>query len=499
MFRVDVDGLRKKFAHCSKNFLLYELYQNAVDEDVRQVHMELAPLDDEHCRLIVEDDSPEGFKDLTHSYTLFRESSKLHNPEQRGIWNLGEKLVLAFCSSAAIISTKGSVLFQDGLRYHFEARRTRGTLFDGVLLMNPAEYDECCRGVSRLIPPAGKDVWFNGQLLTAPPLRHEFRVTLPTTIGDPGGSITRTRRITTVRVYDPLPGRRAAIYEMGIPVVETDDKWHYDVQQRVPLNMQRDNVTPAYLQELRVAVFNEMHTHLEEDDANADWARACTNDRRCSQAAMNTALDLRFGKKRVAYDPSDPEANKRAVAAGYVLVHGRSLSRMEWANARDAEAIRPAGQVTPSDKAWDGDHPFYIILPGEYTPGMRAVDRYVHQIAPELIGHDVAVQIVNEPMSNTLASYGPGGPLTLNYGRLGNGFFDRRTWEGLEAINDLLIHEFGHEVEGDHLSRRYYAALTMLGARLATAALHHPDYFRDMVQTWGIAERRLLPPRANLN
>jgi hypothetical protein len=30
MFRVDVKGLRRKFANKSRNFLLYELYQNAV-------------------------------------------------------------------------------------------------------------------------------------------------------------------------------------------------------------------------------------------------------------------------------------------------------------------------------------------------------------------------------------------------------------------------------------------------------------------------------------
>ena len=26
------------------------------------------------------------------------------------------------------------------------------------------------------------------------------------------------------------------LYELGIPVVETGDKWHYSVRQKVPLN-----------------------------------------------------------------------------------------------------------------------------------------------------------------------------------------------------------------------------------------------------------------------
>jgi hypothetical protein len=32
---------------------------------------------------------------------------------------------------------------------------------------------------------------------------------------------------------------------MGIPVVETGDRWHVDVAQKVPLNFDRDNLPPA--------------------------------------------------------------------------------------------------------------------------------------------------------------------------------------------------------------------------------------------------------------
>ncbi len=61
--------------------------------------------------LTVEDDAPEGFTDLTHAYTLFAPSTKRANPEQRGQFNLGEKLVLAVCEQASICTTKGTVVF----------------------------------------------------------------------------------------------------------------------------------------------------------------------------------------------------------------------------------------------------------------------------------------------------------------------------------------------------------------------------------------------------
>jgi len=45
-------------------------------------------------------------------------------------------------------------------------------------------------------------------------------------------------------------------------------------------------------------------------------------------------------------------------------------------------------------------------------------------------------------------------------------------------VNRLLIHEFAHHYESDHLSGRYYDALADLGARLARLALDTPDLFR---------------------
>src|ERR1700682_2339720 len=112
-FEVDRVGLGQQAEQHSKGRLIGELVQNALDEaGVTQIAVTLVlvpgrPLAD----LTVEDDSPEGFRDLAHAYTLFAESYKRGNPEQRGQYNFGEKLVLAVCESASISTTKGTVLF----------------------------------------------------------------------------------------------------------------------------------------------------------------------------------------------------------------------------------------------------------------------------------------------------------------------------------------------------------------------------------------------------
>src|SRR5262245_1241273 len=103
-FDVSREGLRKQAEEFSKGRLVGELVQNALDEaGVTQIAVTLAPVPGRPLAdLTVEDDSPEGFRDLAHAYTVFAESYKRGNPEQRGRYNIGEKFVLAVCENASI-------------------------------------------------------------------------------------------------------------------------------------------------------------------------------------------------------------------------------------------------------------------------------------------------------------------------------------------------------------------------------------------------------------
>jgi len=67
---------------------------------------------------------------------------------------------------------------------------------------------------------------------------------------------------------------------------------------------------------------------LPEPDQNGNWP----------------GIYARFGEKQVSYDPTDPEVNERAIAEGYTVVHGHSLSREEWENVRSAGAICQRGR-----------------------------------------------------------------------------------------------------------------------------------------------------------
>jgi hypothetical protein len=90
-FDVDKAGLAKLMAGRSKAFIVYELLQNAWDQNVTEVNVSLIHLTGSRsARIVVADDDPDGFADLRDAYTLFAESQKKGNAQQRGRVNFGE-------------------------------------------------------------------------------------------------------------------------------------------------------------------------------------------------------------------------------------------------------------------------------------------------------------------------------------------------------------------------------------------------------------------------
>jgi hypothetical protein len=481
-FDVDRAGLGKQAEQHGKGRLVGELIQNALDEaGVTQIAVTLAlvpgrPLAD----LTVADDSPEGFRDLAHAYTLFAESYKRGNPEQRGQYNFGEKLVLAVCESASIATTKGTVEFDPdaGRIEKPRQKRDRGSVFQGRIRLTREEYPEVCDYLRSLVLPEHVSVTFNGErLLSRKPIR-TFEASLETLVADEGGVMRVRVRKTQVSLLDALPGEVPSLYEMGLPIVETGDRWHVSVGQKVPLNRDRDNVRPAYLQAVRVAVLNAAHDLLMTDEeATAAWCKLAGADPRCSDQAIKHLVRLRFGEKVAAPDPSDIEAMKAFQAQGGTIVVG--LSKGEWANVKRSGAVLPAGQVCPTAKPYSSDPEARAVdlVPEEnWTEAIQNIAAYARFLAEELMDVKLVVSVVRTT-NNFIACYGAG-RLDFNLFRLGHRWFE----QGVnEDVDRLLIHEFGHQYSGDHLSEDYHEALCRLGAGLKRLALEKPDAIRSFM------------------
>jgi hypothetical protein len=149
------------------------------------------------------------------------------------------------------------------------------------------------------------------------------------------------------------------------------------------------------------------------------------------------------------------------------------LSGQEWKKAKEAGAIQSAGKLRPTAKPYGDDldgKAVTVVPPEKWTPGMRAVADYAVFLGKELMDEAVTVRFVHTT-NNFAACYAPG-KLDFNLFRLGHKFFE----QGItEEVDQLLIHEYGHQYSGDHLSEEYHEALCRLGSKLKRLALEKPD------------------------
>jgi len=468
---VNLSGLRKVLSRRGRGFAIYELVQNAWDESTTKVTIDLTIPKHGVSQLVVTDDSPKGFQNLSHAYRMFEESEKKSNPTKRGAFNLGEKLVLALCDEATITSTTGRVTFNEKGRVHSKHPNHRsevGTEFRGTLKLTVEEYENIARDVFRLIPPVA--TWFNGIAIPAREALAEVEVDLPTTIADAEGYLRRTKRRTTVYIFEPLPGETPMLYEMGIPVVETGDTWHVDVSQKVPVNMERDNVPPSYLTAIRVAVANRMQNHIDAKIAAEPWVRVATGDPRISEGTLSRVLDLRFGERRVSYDPSDVGSNREAASQDYAVVSGGSLSAGEWENARQHGLITPAGQAFPTTHG--AKTPAKVYDRSEWTPEMRSYALFVESVTPELVGHVVTLRFIKDPKMVCGQFFG-------TYYNVNLAKHNPSNWQ---ANIELMLHELAHTVvqSNDHLSHQFYETVGRLGAKLALLAVRYPALVSEL-------------------
>ncbi|KKN31476.1 hypothetical protein LCGC14_0823490 [marine sediment metagenome] len=468
-FAVDHDGLRELVAAKPAWFAIAELAQNSWDEDSTKVSIMLEKLPGRPAaRLVVEDDNPEGFRNLTHAFTLFARSDKRSDPEKRGRFNLGEKLVLARCIEAEVSTTKGTVVFnQDGTRTRRRLKRDQGTVFTGIIRMNSDEFLHACSAVQMLHPPI--PTTFNGILIEQQTPIKTFEAKLPTVMADQDGALRRTTRKTEIRIYKVRSNsERPCIYEMGIPVVATDDAYHVDVQQKVPLNMDRDNVPPSYLRKLRAVVLNHTADLLSNYEITESWVDAALEDSNIKSAAVQTVIKARFGNKVVTADPSDREAENNAKAAGYRVIHGGSFSKRQWEAIKQAEVMPPAGQVFPTKHVEysAGGTPEKIIPVEDWTKEMQAVATIAEDAARTALDiRHLSIIMVNDPKhnGNRFAAWYCDGRLHFNYRVLGKSWFRK---QNREQQLELIIHELAHAVESNHLSTRYHEACCNIGAKL---------------------------------
>lgn len=476
-FTGDKDGLAKIARRRGLAFVLFELVQNCWDTGAKKVAVDFIPTPNSpFVNLTVEDDDPDGFKNLSHAWTLYAESEKRANPNKRGFLNLGEKLVLAICEEAAVYSTTGEVHFNKEGRTVSRKKREKGTVFSARIRMTRQELSEIYAASKLLLPPVGVETRFNGNLLEPKVPLRTFEATLPTLHQDAEGILRPTRRKTAVRVYSKIEGT-SYLYEMGIPVVEIDLPWSVEVAQKALVNADRDNVTPAYKRELTVQVLNTMHDALEKSDAATPTISEALSDDRLSEQAQEAVMTLQWGKDRALLDPTDPEAAKRLQAQGVTVIPGSALPKGAAKLLRERGALRTTRELSPTYNPYSDDpnaKPAEFLPEEQWTSGMANIAAYAQALAKTLIGAEITVKFETGRFGDPWAANYGSRTLTFNYAKLGKAWFSHGP---TRTVNALLIHELAHDKVSDHLDEGFFKEVQRLGAELTELALQNPGFF----------------------
>ena len=394
-FEVDKDGLAKLQGGKPKVYILRELIQNAWDENIKECEVLLQLESNGRIRVTVIDDSPEGFRDLADSFTLFKETYKRDDPKKRGRFNLGEKQAIARCDWAYIATTKGTVIFDKNGRHTKRTTRTKGSLVEVIFDGTKQEFDEILTTVKNYLPPKGIKFLVNGETI---PSREPLKVITAnlTTENNENGVFKRTARNTEVHIHKP--DETAYLYEMGIPVTPIECKYGIDVQQKIPLGVDRESVPESYLKDVYAEVLNAMADDLKEEDVSGTWVRLGSEDERVQESALRQVIKTRYGTKVVVANPFDKVSIDDAISHGYKVVHGSEMSKDEWGRVREFKLISSSSEVF--------GHSFASAVRYEPDGNMIKVAELSKRVAKRFMSTTITVQFIKSS-ATIAASYGP--------------------------------------------------------------------------------------------
>jgi hypothetical protein len=459
-FEVSREGLKELQAGKPKHFIARELIQNAWDEQIK-VCLFNASWEKGIAMIEVVDDNPTGFRDITDAFILFKTTTKRSDPSKRGRFNIGEKQVLSMCEKAIISTTKGTVIFDKKGRVMLRLKKNSGSEIKVWVKMSENDLNEIVEIVKRYLVPEAIKFIVNGEVIKYHKPYKTIQITLGTE-NETNGVFTKTQRKTFVDIHKT---NKAILYEMGLPVTEIDCQFSIDVQQKVPLSIDRDTVPVSYLKALYAEVLNVTYDDVEEDNSSNTWVRQAMADKRISGEAVKEVVEKRYGDKVVVANPFDPVANDDALAHGYNVIRGAELSKEEWANVRNANAIKSSTQLFGRDFGTS-----IVYVPDE---NMLKVALLAKKIAKKLLDINLGVDFYTSDDITVLASFG-NNQLSFNVTKLGKRFFDIPV---SEEIIDLIVHELGHSA-GHHTEESYHKCITKMTGQLVMIALTDKSFYK---------------------
>jgi len=480
-FEVSPNGLRKTLSQKDKFFLITETVSNAWDaEGCTRVDITLTKPDENGFSwLTATDNAPQGFSDISHSYMMYAESEKKDKANKRGRFNAGEKDVIAMSVEARLTTVSGQILFNsDGTRTEGSEKRNAGSELTAKIPLTLEEYEHVIAQAKRLLPPNNIATYVNGVHVASRRASGTIDASLPTPLADREGFVRNVERPCKVKLFNPLPGEQAYIYEMGIPIVELgDDLWHIDVQQKVPLSRDRDNVNPSYLRKVQAAVLNAKVGDLTPEETQLAWVNAAAGAPEAKDDVVKKVLVTRYeGKEMVLPDRNDAGATREAQSKGAVVLD-RALTGDFRKRAKELRNSDGSAFIELATKKYSTLHEQIDsdeVPESQWAQATREYVSFIERVAPLLLsdGQRITVKVIDNDDDKVRGCLRwQSGVMLFNLA-----FHDTEDWVG---NFELLIHEMAHATvhNNDHLSHMFYKTVTQVGAKLARLAVERPHLF----------------------
>ena len=299
---ISTEGFAAMNAARPPEHLVKELVQNALDSfaDLQAGHIELryGPVGEQFhvsCH-----DNGGGIDELADLRVVYL-THKIDSHLKRGRFGRGFKEALCIAEQARVASGHQQLEFlrDNGARISRQSPLPVAIRGTQVHMQMPWPADTAAQldaYFSSFLVPAGVELLINGRSVLPRPISHVIHASLSTEVYDPASqSWKKPSRRTAIQLVPVAEHEQPTIYEMGIPVAALDWSvpYHCDIQQRVPMNPNRDAVASGYPSKLHVAC---LPTLLEEMDASTvkdDWVGSA--GRRCDTAVQQQILARAFG------------------------------------------------------------------------------------------------------------------------------------------------------------------------------------------------------------
>lgn len=301
---ISTEGFAAMNAARPPEHLVKELVQNALDSialgEPGQIALNYGY--SQNCFFVECSDNGSGIdclSDLRVVYLTHKTDSHL----KRGRFGRGFKEALCV-ADYALVQSKGQQI--EFLRDHGGDRITRespsgsaqrGTLVKMQMAWSPETKKQLDHYFQQFLIPQEIQFRLNGSLLAPRPIHHALDTSLTTEVYDyQGQSWKKPSRKTSLQLIPTQADETPTVYEMGIPVapVEWTVPFHCNIQQRVPMNPNRDAVATGYPLKLHVACLPTLLALMDSETVRQDWVGNA--GKKCAPVIKQQIITKAFGE-----------------------------------------------------------------------------------------------------------------------------------------------------------------------------------------------------------